>query len=483
MSDPDLTLLRQFVTALQSRNRAAVNDAARTLIDRGGPLGEKWRAVAKVMQTNGELGDANRAMELLAAQGRGSASLVFEQAALAAQTGRLDDARALLQTLPPHIPDPAGHAFLLGTIALNLGRIDDAERHLLTALDANPKSGQAMLALSACRKREWDDPVSARILDAGPKLATAHPLERSQYHYAAGALYFDRTAVEPAFGHFAEGARLAATQRPYDRATDRKDAEQSRAEFGRAAIDRIAATVRADSSDAIFVTGLPRSGTTLVEQILASHSAVIGGEELGRMNIVVRDLPENSIAGLQAYLARSPADTLSRLYLHLCRERFSERGRFVDKGLNSSRHIGLIASLLPQSPVIWIRRDPLDCAWSAFRTYFASGVDWSWKLADIAYYFQLEDALYAYWSQLLPDRILTVDYAQLVTDPEHEIARILDFCGLAQEEAPFAPHKTERVVSTASVMQVRQPINRAGLGNAEPYRSHLQPFIDAYLND
>jgi hypothetical protein len=365
-------------------------------------------------------------------------------------------------------------------MALNMGGPDRAERHLLAALDADPQLGQAMLALASCRRREADDPIARRILEAGPGMSGAPALERAQHHFAAGRVHFDRGEVDSAFAELSRGAALAAGERPYDAQADRRDAMLGRKDYDRALIERVGGQVKTDTSEAIFVTGLPRSGTTLVEQILVSHSDVAGGEELGRMGVVRRDLPENSAAGLQSYAQSADVDGLARLYLHLCRERFGSEGRYVDKGLNSTRHIGLIAALLPQSPIVWLRRDPLDCALSAFRTYFIQGLDWSWKLEDIAAHFRLEDEIFAFWSAMLPERILVVDYPELVREPREQIERILAHCQLAVEPQVFEPHKTERIVSTASAMQVREPINRRGIGSAEPYREHLKPFLDAY---
>lgn len=480
MAESAVALLHKFVAALQRRSRRDSNEAALALLAMDAPLREKWRMVARVLQTNGELAGANRAMKLFAEQTGNAAPARYEQAALAAQTGRVEQAWEIMQGVPPDVPDPAGHAYFLGTMALNMGEIDRAERHLLAALDSDPRLGQAMLALASIRERGPGDPIALRILSAGSQMDGAPPLERAQYHYAAGRIHFDQGASDAAFAKFALGGVLAGGERPHDAAADRANAGLGRAGYDRALIDRIGATVATDTSEAIFVTGLPRSGTTLVEQILASHSAVSGGEELGRMGVVGRDLPDISAAGLQAYLRTGTADDLAQLYLHLCRERFGRGARFVDKGMGNSRHIGLIAALLPQSPIVWLRRDPLDCALSAFRTYFVQGLEWSWKLEDIAAHFRLEDELFSFWTQMLPDRILVVDYAELVREPKEKIERILDHCGLPVEPQVFEPHKTARVVATASATQVREPINRKGLGSAAPYREHLKPFLEAY---
>jgi hypothetical protein len=184
---------------------------------------------------------------------------------------------------------------------------------------------------------------------------------------------------------------------------------------------------------------------------------------------------------MNAYLARGgTVGKMAGLYLHLLDERFGVEGRMIDKTIDNSRFLGLIAASLPDAPLIWMRRDPLDSAWSCFRTFFIHGVAWSYSLTDIAHHFRLEDQLVDFWQDRLGDRLLVVPYPALVDAPADWTRRILAHCGLAEEEAVHKFHETDRVVATASALQVRRPINRSGIGVAEPYRAHLQPFIDAY---
>lgn len=480
-SEQAAQLLRTFVSALERRNRRDANAAAFALLEGNPPLGKNWHSIAKVMQTNGEYTAANDAMARYVAHYPADPQARFLQAAMLAQTGQLERAQETMGHVPFGVPTPSGHHYIRGTIAVNMGQMEESERQLLAALDVDPQLGQAMLSLSAARKRTAGDPVGDRILAAETAMAGAPALERAHYHYAAGRVHFDRKEPEAAFRHFAQGAALVRTWRPYDAAADVRDAAQCRDGFDRAFVDRVNAGVWIDTSAPIFVTGLPRSGTTLVEQILVSHSAVTGGEEMGRMAVVQRDLPGSGGAGLASYLAAGGhADDLAALYIHLGQERFGKQGRFVDKALNTSRFMGLIATLLPQAPIIWLRRDPVDCAWSAFRTYFLQGLDWSWDLADIAQHFTLEDELFRHWTALFPDRILVVDYEDLVRHPDDHIRRILAHCRLPEEPQVFRPHETRRVVSTASVMQVREPINTGAIGLGDVYRGHLAPFIARY---
>ncbi len=478
--DEAITQLRRFVAALESGSRRNANDAAFALLAGNPPLGDRWQSIARVMQTNGEYSAAHLAMARFAAH-RADPNARFAQAAMLAQTGQLEEAWKVMGSVPFGVPSVSGHHYIRGTIAVNLGHIEDAEKHLLAAIEAEPALGQAMLSLAAARKRKAGDPIGDRILSAEPRMEGAPPLERAHFHYAAGRVHFDRREPDEAFRHFSAGAELVRGWRSYDAAADARDAAECRQGFDRDFVDKINNLVTLDTSQPIFVTGLPRSGTTLVEQILVSHSAVSGGEELGRMGVVRRDLTSLSAKGLSDYLqAGGNADDLAALYLHLGQERFGKEGRFVDKALNTSRFTGLIAALLPHAPIVWLRRDPADCAFSAYRTYFINGLDWSWNLEDIATHFALEDQLFHHWSRMFPDRILAVDYQQLVQEPQAQIRRILAHCNLEEEPQVFRPHETQRVVSTASVMQVREPINTGAVGAAGAYRLHLAPFVDRY---
>ena len=156
-------------------------------------------------------------------------------------------------------------------------------------------------------------------------------------------------------------------------------------------------------------------------------------------------------------------------------------GRIIDKTTSSTRYLGLAAALLPDAPLIWMTRDPLDRAWSCYRTNFAgTAMPWSYDLQDIAAHFRIEDQLLAQWKKILGNRLLVVPYEELVTDPDAWIRRVLAHCGLGEESLVFSPHENQRPVATASMVQVRRPINRDAIGAGEPYRKFMQPFLDAY---
>ena len=466
--------------ALARRDRAETNRVVGVLLDGNAPLGAQWSELARLMQVSGEFALAHRATDAYVAASPNKAQARYSKVVLLTQSGQLQEAHDLLKTLPADVPDRAGHAYVLGNTAMTLGRVKEASDHLATALKYRPGWGPAWLSLATTLNMA-ESPFAEQLFAEQAVAERQGPADLARYYYALGKLHADRKEPDATFAAFARGAELLRSDTPYSRAGDDANSREAMTGYPAGFIERLNEQVSIDTSRPIFVTGLPRSGTTLVEQILASHSAVADGGELNIIQHVAVAAGGVSGSALDGYLARGGTmDALAELYLHLLSERMGPTGRIVDKTIDASRCLGLIASALPEAPLIWMRRDPLDCAWSCFRTFFIHGVAWSYDLVDIAQHFMLEDALLAFWQERLGDRLLVVPYAELVEAPEDWTRRLLDHCGLDEEAGAFQPHLTERRVATASALQVRRPINRDGLNVAEPYRSHLQPFIDTY---
>jgi tetratricopeptide (TPR) repeat protein len=467
--------------ALAVRDRAAANAAVRQLLDHGAPLGAQWRSICELMRISGELSLAHRAMDAFIAAAGPSPQALYSKAVLLTQTGRMREAYDFIAKLPHDVPDLAGHAYVLGNVAMTLGRIDEAREHLEAAVRHRPGWGPAWLTLASAVNLARD-PLGERLLADRAAAERQGPGDLARFHYALGKLHVDRHDPDAAFAAYSAGARLLRGETRYSRDGNAANASMAMQGFPEGFIERLNAAKARDTSRPIFVTGLPRSGTTLVEHILASHSSVSDGAELNIVQHLAVLVGGVSGEALGTYLASGGSpDAMAGLYLHLMAERFGAEGRIVDKTVDASRFIGLIAAALPDAPLIWMRRDPLDSAWSCLRTFFIHGVAWSYDLTDIAHHFRLEDALLAFWQARLGDRLLVVPYGELVDDPENWTRKLLRHCGLEEEPGVFAPHATDRVVMTASALQVRKPINRDGLNVAAPYRQHLQPFADAYF--
>lgn len=234
-------------------------------------------------------------------------------------------------------------------------------------------------------------------------------------------------------------------------------------------------TIPADQREADRLTRALLHGAGAVEAVEA------GGGELSLPSTIAQEAGGIGPDALAAFTrAGRTVDELVGLYDHLVGQRVTPGMRVVDKTIDASRMLGMVATLMPDAPIIWLRRDPLDTAWSCLHTYFARGVPWSWSQEASARHFALEDRLFAFWQSRLGSRLLCVNYEDLVSDPDVEIARIVTHAGLQQDPRTLSPHKTERVVHTSSVAQVRRPISRNAIGSGHRYRRHLEPFLNAY---
>lgn len=466
--------------AVARRDRVAINHAVTTLLDRRAHLGPEWRRIAELLRMSGEVRLAHRAMDAFVASAGGTPKALFQKVVLLTQTGRLREAHDMLAAMPAERIDPSARSYVLGNAALTLGLAEEGRHELEKVIRSRPGWGPAWLSLASAVNLAVDPLGEQLLMDR--QAAESQPAgDRGRFHYALGKLYHDRGDHDRAFAAFAQGAALVRSDLPYNQHGDRAHARAAMSGFTPGVIEDWNRQQPQKTDRPIIVTGLPRSGTTLVEQILSSHSAVADGGEISLAHHVAVTVGGTSGEAIAAHLGSGGSiAAMGDLYLHLLEERFGPDGRIVDKTIDNSRFLGLIAAALPEAPLIWMRRDPLDSAWSCFRTFFIHGVAWSYDLADIAAHFAIEDRLLDYWQDRLGDRLLVVPYPALVDTPEDWTRRILAHCGLDEEEQVHRFHETDRVVATASALQVRRPINRSGIGVAEPYRDFLQPFVTAY---
>jgi len=236
-----------------------------------------------------------------------------------------------------------------------------------------------------------------------------------------------------------------------------------------------------DDPAPIFIVGLPRSGSTLVEQILASHSSVEGTMELPNILTQVRELDRLDPRG-DGYPERlqelPPARHAAsgRRYLAETRPLRSGRPHFIDKMPNNFSHVALIHLILPRATIIDVRRHPLDACFSTYKQYFAEGQSFGYDLEDLGRYYRCYLALMDHWNSVLPGKVLHVQYEALVKDPEGTIRRLLGHCGLPFESACLNFHQTQRSVRTASAEQVRQPLYSSAVGYWKHFESELEPL-------
>lgn len=475
-----LGLVRRLQAAVQEDERAAIVEIVRQLVEQHAPLGGQWVSLSHLAAANGEIGLARTAIDVYVEAAVDDPDALYRKVSVLAAIGAWDEALELLRRLPPDRPDPSSYAHSRGTAALYVGETDEARYWLEEALRVNPQVASGWRSLATLIDFA-DHPVLAeRVFASEQTMETAAPSERAVHYYTLGKAHADLGQHARAFEAFSRGADLWKRRSGYSRERDRFTAQDAVSGYDAVRIDDIARRQSEPTERGIFVTGLPRSGTTLAEQILTGHSSVSDGGEIYRLPLLVKDIGGLSYPAVAEYVDAGGLPAAAKLWRHWLDERFPAPGRIVDKSLNTSRLLGLAATLLPEAPLIWLVRDPVDCAWSCFRTRFVAEAPWSYDLEDIAFHFRLEDELLKRWQDLLGDRLLVVPYESLASKPDLWIRKILAHCNLPEEPQAFTPHENPRAVTTASVMQVRQPINSKSIGSAEPYREFLEPFVKAY---
>jgi hypothetical protein len=336
--------------------------------------------------------------------------------------------------------------------------------------------------LANLKTYRFTDPEIAhmRSEEANGKIALT---DRYHFCFALGKALEDRADYAESFRYYERGNALKKAECLYRPEVLERAAELQKslctAEFF-AARDGSGARTAAP----IFIVGLPRSGSTLIEQILASHSKVEGTMELADIPRLVQDLQGRETQGSKprypAILESIPAGEFKRMGEQYLTDTLVYRaGRpphkpfFIDKMPNNFRHVGLIHLILPDAKIIDARRDPLACCFSNFKQLFASGQQFTYSVEDITRYYRMYLDLMEHWNAVLPGKVLRVDHEAVVGDLEASVERILKFCGLEFEPECVEFHKTKRSVHTASSEQVRQPIFKEGL---DQWR-HFDPWL------
>ncbi|HEY6515186.1 MAG TPA: sulfotransferase [Steroidobacteraceae bacterium] len=366
-----------------------------------------------------------------------------------------------------------------------LGATEAAVAEYRAAAGARPAYGEAYWSLANLKTYRFPDTEIDRMRAAEATAATS-TVDRYHLCFALGKALEDRGKFEPSFEFYSRGNALKRATSGYDPATLEAGARLQKAVCTRALFTRHAES-GSPAPDPIFIVGLPRSGSTLIEQILASHSAVEGTQELAEIPRMVnglqgRDAPtgEPAYPGILARLTEADYRRLGEQYLRETRAyRAAGRPHFIDKMPNNFRHIGLIHLILPNARIIDARREPLACCFSNFKQLFAQGQAFTYGLEDIARYYRTYLELMRHWDDVLPGRVLRVHYEDVVDDLEGSVRRLLDHCGLDLEPACLNFHRTERSVRTPSSEQVRQPIYREGLGQWRHYEQWLGPLREA----
>jgi tetratricopeptide (TPR) repeat protein len=365
-----------------------------------------------------------------------------------------------------------------------LGRREEAIAEYRAAAAARAGYGDVYWSLANLKTYRFEDSELQQMITA-ESTATTSVVDRYHLCFALGKALEDRQQYAKSFEYYARGNALKRTESHY-RPEVLELNTRLQIEVCTPALFARNEDSGARAADPIFIVGLPRSGSTLIEQILASHSAVEGTQELADVPRMVVDLKGRDSdldnPRYPAVLAGMTAEDFRRLgekYLTDTRIYRTGKAHFIDKMPNNFRHIGLIQLMLPNAKIIDARREPMACCFGNIKQLFAQGQEFTYSLEDIARYYRTYLELMRHWDAVLPGRVLRVHHEDVVDDLEGTVRRLLDYCELEFEPACIEFHKTERSVRTASSEQVRQPIYREGLDQWRHYEPWLQPLREA----
>lgn len=469
--------------ALLARGRYGDAEAAlRAALERAPAMLPSAVSLARLLSETGRPGDAVALLQEQARLHEADAKALCEvgQALIALEA--YASAEALLRGVLARAPgDPdamAGCAICLQ----HTGRFDEAAQLHQEVIAVQPDVGGAHYALSNNRAFQPDDTYLARLRkQVEDQALDAHT--RVQLFFALGRFEETRGDEEAAFAAYREGNRLHARAHPFEEAAFREHFTRIQSVFDEDFF-RLHQGMGLDTELPVFVLGMPRSGTTLVEQIISAHPQAFGAGELSDFRRMGRTLPDElgSTEGFPECarkLSPTSAAALAQRYLQGLRQRAPQALRVTDKLPFNFAWLGLIAVLFPRAKVIHVRREPADTCLSCYFQLFDEGMRFAYDQTGLGHAYRIYDALMAHWRQVLPLQVLDVDYERVVADQEAQSRRIIDFIGLPWDAQCLQFHRAERGVRTASFWQVRQPLYRSSVGRWQAYSHHLGPLMEA----
>jgi len=385
--------------------------------------------------------------------------------------------RRCLELRPRH----AGAQLGLGHVLKAIGDYDGAVAAYGGCIRVTPDSGEVYWSLANLKTYRFDDATIA-TMERHAQSADTGASSRVNFLFALGKAYEDRGDHERAWDRYRRGNEAQRAEVSYDPVQTELVNDRIVEVYAEQLFAALAGGGDPDPSP-IFILGLPRSGSTLLEQVLASHPAVEGTAELPYVGRLATTLARRGRRGgtyPEAMRALKPADLAALGAEYLARARMHRRAatpRFIDKMPNNFPNAGLIALMLPNAKIVDARRHPLDACFSCWRQLFAKGQNFTYDFTEIGEYWLQYQRMMDHWDAVMPGRVLTVQYEEVVTDFEAQVRRLLDFCGLPFDDACLRFHESDRTVRTPSAEQVRQPIYGRSVGHWRHYERHLGELV------
>ncbi|MGC4252315.1 MAG: sulfotransferase [Sphingobium sp.] len=437
--------------------------------------------LATLLYKQGRFTEALRELDRVLEHEPGDVASTNLKASALGRTGGFEEAIALYEDLVRRAPgDPRlhmNHGHMLKTV----GRQEDAVSAYRQAIAHAAGLGEAWWSLANLKTFRFDE-ADIGAMETALESTRLPNEDRFQLHFALGKAHEDRSDWAASFEHYQEGNRLRRSDLDYDPNDLTAHVDKVLQVFTPEFLDRRKGWGHA-AGDPLFVLGMPRAGSTLIEQILASHSQVEGTMELPDIPAIASEAAHDAGADTSSWaevidgFAPERLEALGAEYIARTRvQRKSGKPFFIDKMPNNWLHVGFIHLILPNARIIDARRHPMDCCLSNFRQHFARGQAFSYDLGWMGRYYADYVRHMRHWDRVMPGRVYRLCHEELIDDPEREIRRLLEHLGLPFEEACLSFHRNSRAVRTASSEQVRRPINREGMDRWRHYARWLGPL-------
>jgi tetratricopeptide (TPR) repeat protein len=440
--------------------------------------------LATVLYKQNRFAEAVEELDAVLASGDDNAAQQSLMAAALGRIGGYEEAIGLYKQLTQRFPEHAKLAMSYGHMLKTVGDQEASIAAYRQALAVEPTLGEVYWSLANLKTVRFDD-ADLAAMEAALLSEGISDEDRYHLHFALGKANEERGAHDIAFAHYAAGNAQRSAELRYDPDTFTRHVDQL--------IEQVTPAFMATRSgygcpapDPIFILGMPRAGSTLIEQILASHSMVEGTMELPDIPAIAKregDAFGGGVSGWIDAVTEMPPTKFAELGAEFLKrtaiQRKTDKPFFIDKLPNNWAYVGLIHLILPNAKIIDARRHPLDCCFSNFRQHFAKGQGFSYSLDHMGRYYGDYVRAMAHMDAVLPGRVHRVIHEAMLGDPETEIRALLEYLGLSFEESCLNFHENRRAVRTASSEQVRKPINRDGVDQWKPYEQHLRPLKTA----